>query len=140
VARNLTGKAIASAEGDFNFRLASQARWVPRCRTLEATVELPSSLVGGERARVEITATLRDPLNGEVVPAAGAPVRITSSTGSVLQDEGVTNEAGTYTTFLTPPNPGSGNVTLTVRVFKFGQEVVIEKRARYEPPPPPPDA
>jgi hypothetical protein len=29
-------------------------------------------------------------------------------------------------------------VTLTVRLFKFGQEVEIEKRASYAPPPPPP--
>ena len=139
VAHNLAGKAIASAEGHFNFRLGSQARWFPRCLTLLATVEFPSTLVGGQPARIEVTARLRDPLSGEIVPAAGAAIIMGFNAGSVTQARGFTNEEGKYTTFLTPPSTGSGTVRLEVQVFRFGQEVVIEKRADYDPPPPPPE-
>lgn len=131
--RDASGRVIASNEGEFGFRLGSQARWFPACYMLRVETSFPATLVRGEPTPIVITATLHDPSQGVTVPAPNTVVALGWNAGSVQQAQGVTNAAGTYTTFVTAPAAGSGTLTVTMLLSKWGQEVTRQASATYGP-------
>lgn len=137
--RNEAGVVIASNARQFPFPLGSYALWLPVCWVLEVEVELPGSIVGGEEGRFHVTATLRDPVGGNTIPAGGVPIFIGWTAGDVLHPEGFTNEEGTFTTFAMAPSSGSGTMTVTANVHFVGQKVTKAATASYTQPPPPPE-